>query len=64
MFPQGYIPTVFDNHLEKVWWNGKQVNLGLVDTMGRKDYDRHILCLSFSFLNILAFRYVKNIKEY
>ncbi|KAI8052883.1 P-loop containing nucleoside triphosphate hydrolase protein [Syncephalis plumigaleata] len=40
-FPQGYLPTVFENYLAHVKTsNGRQVELALWDTAGQEEYDR------------------------
>jgi cell division control protein 42 len=39
-FPQGYVPTVFDNYAVTVNVGGSIVTLTLFDTAGQEDYDR------------------------
>ncbi|XP_075057482.1 rho-related GTP-binding protein RhoB-like [Mixophyes fleayi] len=40
VFPEVYMPIVFDRYLEDIEVDGKQVELDLWDTMGQEDYDR------------------------
>ena len=40
VFPDSYLPTVFDNFVTSIVVNGKPVRLGLCDTAGQKDFAR------------------------
>jgi small GTP-binding protein len=39
-YPDKYIPTVFENNVEKINFNSKCYSLDLYDTAGPEDYDR------------------------
>jgi len=38
--PEAYIPTVFENYVTQVSFEGKQIELALWDTAGQEEYDR------------------------
>jgi len=54
VFPEEYVPTVFDNFVSEVQYDGKTIELGLWDTAGQEDYDR-IRPLSYPGANIIIF---------
>ncbi|KAI0956937.1 GTP-binding protein Rho1 [Taiwanofungus camphoratus] len=39
-FPEAYVPTVFENYVTQVQFEGKLVELALWDTAGQEEYDR------------------------
>jgi len=39
-FPEAYIPTVFENYVTQVQFEGKTIELALWDTAGQEEYDR------------------------
>lgn len=40
IFPEHYVPTVFDTFVSDITVDGKEVELSLWDTAGQEDYDR------------------------
>ena len=40
IFPEGYVPTIFENTTKKVEYNGKMMELRLWDTAGQETYER------------------------
>lgn len=39
-FPESYIPTVFENYVPIIQFEGKTIELALWDTAGQEEYDR------------------------
>ena len=39
-FPYDYVPTVFENYMANITYNGNPLNLNLWDTAGQEDFDR------------------------
>ncbi len=39
-FPEGYVPTIFDNYAVQLMVDGKPLQVGLWDTAGQEDYNR------------------------
>lgn len=56
MFPQDYVPTVFDNYTTVTEINGKKVTFMLWDTAGQEDYDR-LRPLSYDCVDVMIMCY-------
>ena len=68
-FPGLYIPTVFDNYNATVMVDGRDINLGLVDTAGQEDYEglrplsypqTDVFLVCYSVVQPSSFENVKN----
>eukprot|EP01090_Pellita_catalonica_P000933 TRINITY_DN10667_c0_g1_i1.p1 TRINITY_DN10667_c0_g1~~TRINITY_DN10667_c0_g1_i1.p1 ORF type:complete len:204 (-),score=32.74 TRINITY_DN10667_c0_g1_i1:107-673(-) len=68
-FPDGYVPTVFDNYVVQITAGEKVIELGLWDTAGQEEYDRlrplsyanaSVFLICFSMLNKIS---LENVKE-
>ncbi|KWU46718.1 hypothetical protein RHOSPDRAFT_4164, partial [Rhodotorula sp. JG-1b] len=55
-FPEGYEPTVFENHCVDVVVDGTAIELALWDTAGQEDFDR-LRALSYADTNIVLLCY-------
>ncbi|KAF5338801.1 hypothetical protein D9758_012079 [Tetrapyrgos nigripes] len=51
-FPEAYIPTVFENYVTQVQFDGKEIELALWDTAGQEEYDR-LRPLSYPESNVI-----------
>ncbi|OCH95221.1 signal transducer [Obba rivulosa] len=51
-FPEAYVPTVFENYVTQVRFDGKYVELALWDTAGQEEYDR-LRPLSYPESNVI-----------
>eukprot|EP00092_Neocalanus_flemingeri_P015976 GFUD01017294.1.p1 GENE.GFUD01017294.1~~GFUD01017294.1.p1 ORF type:complete len:202 (-),score=48.98 GFUD01017294.1:62-667(-) len=69
VFPEKYIPTIFENTTKSVEFDGKMMELRLWDTAGQEDYERlrllaykdtHVVLMSFSLLDPDSFANIKN----
>ena len=69
-FPEGYIPTVFDNYETKIEVDGKVVNLTIWDTSGQEDYkrtrpmqypDTNVFIICFSLVNPTNIENIENV---
>ena len=63
-FPIDYVPTVFENYVSPMSYNGKKVEMALWDTAGQEDYDRlrplsypdtDVILICFSLVDKLSF---------
>lgn len=78
VFPEDYVPTVFENYVATVDLDGQKVELALWDTAGQEDYahirplsygDAHVFLICFSvdnrdsFDNVAA-KWVPEMKQY
>lgn len=52
MPPKAYIPTVFENYVTLVNFDGKLIELALWDTAGQEEYDR-LRPLSYPESNVI-----------
>ncbi|CAK8675223.1 unnamed protein product [Clavelina lepadiformis] len=68
-FPYEYVPTVFENYMAKLTYEGRTINLSLWDTAGQEDFDRlrplsypdsDVFVLCFSIISPASFH---NIQE-
>eukprot|EP01090_Pellita_catalonica_P004394 TRINITY_DN1421_c0_g1_i2.p1 TRINITY_DN1421_c0_g1~~TRINITY_DN1421_c0_g1_i2.p1 ORF type:complete len:189 (-),score=38.95 TRINITY_DN1421_c0_g1_i2:76-642(-) len=66
-FPEGYVPTVFDNYVVELTAGEDVIELGLWDTAGQEEYDRlrplsyantNVFLICFSMLNKASFENV------
>jgi len=69
VFPEDYVPTVFDNYVAAITVGGKSYELGLFDTAGQEDYDRlrplayprtDVFIVCFCIVSMKSF---KNVRE-
>ncbi|KAI7872921.1 small GTPase superfamily [Spinellus fusiger] len=60
LFPETYEPTVFENYVQEISIDGKNIELSLWDTAGQEDFDRlralsytgaHVIMMCFSVDN-------------
>jgi len=69
MFPQEYVPTVFDNYSTHIMVDDHPYNLGLWDTAGQEEYDKmrplcfpqtDVFIICFSLVSPASFANAKN----
>jgi len=67
VFPEDYIPTVFDNYVVNLTAGDRNIELGLWDTAGQEEYDRlrplsyanaQVFLVCFSLVNPVSFENV------
>jgi Ras-related C3 botulinum toxin substrate 1 len=67
-FPDGYVPTVFNNHLANVTAGGRLCCINLWDTAGQEEYDRlrpisysrtDVFLICFSLVSLASFENVR-----
>eukprot|EP00092_Neocalanus_flemingeri_P083776 GFUD01105165.1.p1 GENE.GFUD01105165.1~~GFUD01105165.1.p1 ORF type:complete len:189 (-),score=46.47 GFUD01105165.1:44-610(-) len=69
VFPEKYIPTIFENTTKSVEFDGKMMELRLWDTAGQEAYtklrplaykDTHVVLMAFSIVNRDSFENIEN----
>jgi len=60
-FPNGYVPTVFENYSTNLTFEGKPINLALWDTAGQEEYDR-LRPLSYPQTDVFLVCFALNLK--
>ncbi|XP_018525184.2 rho-related GTP-binding protein RhoF [Lates calcarifer] len=56
VFPEEYVPSVFDKSVAKIRYRGQQFQLHLYDTAGQEEYDR-LRPLSYQNVNVVLICY-------
>ena len=68
VFPETYIPTIFENTTKLVEYDGKSMELRLWDTAGQEEYERlrplaykdtNVVLMAFSIVNRDSFENIK-----